>query len=688
MARRQKPYWAWTGAEWCFSAHINSSLFQESPRFPSDCRQHFVAAGYLLCGFRQFHQLGAFRQTSFINKVFDATTLEAVAEPILTTLLQWGYKPTQLQLHLPRALAVVLLFNRSPFLEEITDSILESLYYREWLPAHLRNPIRLISRVLVEQGIIQNAIKPDSSVDQRYGERGNTGGIADEWLTWCQKWRATATLAPRSRVAVYHNLLKAGHWLARDHPEITHPQQWTRELAAEYVAAVDRMTVGEFGPGGNIHPSRIGKPLTPRTKGHHLSAMRTFFRDCHNWGWITPRFDPRRSLATPRAIQALIAPNPRVISDDVWAKLLWAGLNLTEDDLPDVTFSEGATLPRQRSSWYPLEMMKALVLVWLFSGLRADEICRLRVGCVRWQYKNENVPEKDTTPKDAICLLDVPTHKTGTAYTKPVDRILGEAIQVWEQVRPCQPPVVDVKTSEVIHYLFFYRGRKVGRGYINQTIIPMLCRKAGVPREDVRGPITSHRARSTIASQLFNAKEPLSLFELQEWLGHRSPTSTQHYARITPTKLSKAYQDAGYFERNTRTISVLLDQEAVKSGAAALGEPWRFYDLGHGYCTYDFFDQCPHRMACAKCAFYCPKDSSRAQLLEAKSNLQHLLQEIPLTDDEQAAVEDGLTAIAKLSEQLLDVPTPAGPTPRQLAAEKGLIIPLLPAAREGTAGKG
>jgi hypothetical protein len=56
--------------------------------------------------------------------------------------------------------------------------------------------------------------------------------------------------------------------------------------------------------------------------------------------------------------------------------------------------------------------------------------------------------------------------------------------------------------------------------------------------------------------------------------------------------------------------------------------------------------------------------------------------------DEQAAVEDGLTAIAKLSEQLLDVPTPAGPTPRQLAAEKGLIIPLLPAAREGNAGKG
>ena len=56
-----------------------------------------------------------------------------------------------------------------------------------------------------------------------------------------------------------------------------------------------------------------------------------------------------------------------------------------------------------------------------------------------------------------------------------------------------------------------------------------------VPREDARGRITSHRARSTIATQLFNAKQPLSLFELQAWLGHSSPHSTQHYARISPT---------------------------------------------------------------------------------------------------------------------------------------------------------
>jgi len=78
--------------------------------------------------------------------------------------------------------------------------------------------------------------------------------------------------------------------------------------------------------------------------------------------------------------------------------------------------------------------------------------------------------------------------------------------------------------------------------------------------DDARGRITSHRARATIASQLYNAKEPLSLFELQEWLGHSFPESTRHYTKITPTKLAKSYQDAGYFARNLRAVEVLIDR--------------------------------------------------------------------------------------------------------------------------------
>jgi hypothetical protein len=75
-------------------------------------------------------------------------------------------------------------------------------------------------------------------------------------------------------------------------------------------------------------------------------------------------------------------------------------------------------------------------------------------------------------------------------------------------------------------------------------------------------------------------------------------------------------------------------------------------------------------MACAGCGFYIPKGSSKAQIIEAKGNLERMLQEIPLTEDEQFAVTEGIEALTKLKEKLADVPAPDGKTPKQLKEEK------------------
>jgi hypothetical protein len=151
-----------------------------------------------------------------------------------------------------------------------------------------------------------------------------------------------------------------------------------------------------------------------------------------------------------------------------------------------------------------------------------------------------------------------------------------------------------------------------------------------------------------------------------EWTASWPPSSLP-MAHGDPTSpgaaLAKAYDDAGYFARNVRTIEVLVDRDALASGAAADGQPWQHYDLGHGFCTYTFFEQCPHRMACARCHFYIPKQASKSQLLQAKSNLQRMLVSIPLTDDKQAAIEDAQAALDDLLQRLTDVPTPAGPDP-------------------------
>jgi hypothetical protein len=51
-----------------------------------------------------------------------------------------------------------------------------------------------------------------------------------------------------------------------------------------------------------------------------------------------------------------------------------------------------------------------------------------------------------------------------------------------------------------------------------------------------------------------------------------------------------------------------------------------------------------------------------------------MLAQIPLTDDEQAAVEDGAAAVNRLLYRLRDTPTSSGPTPRELAAT-GSFVP-------------
>jgi len=61
----------------------------------------------------------------------------------------------------------------------------------------------------------------------------------------------------------------------------------------------------------------------------------------------------------------------------------------------------------------------------------------------------------------------------------------------------------------------------------------------------------------------------MSLYELQEWLGHSSVATTQYYAKITPTRLLKSYSEAGYFHRILRSIEVLIDRDVVQTGAAA-----------------------------------------------------------------------------------------------------------------------
>ncbi|WP_411130391.1 tyrosine-type recombinase/integrase [Streptomyces sp. x-19] len=662
-----RTYWGWTTQEWArLLGRTQAEFRQHVPAWAGDeVRPYLAAHAYLLGSFNEFHQLGSFQRLTLSWRIFGRDRVTGEFARIRTVLGAWGYQLGEDDdTLLPSVACQLFLLNRSPHLEDLDTALFDRVRRDRLLEGARLNTLHALQRAVAELGFCD----PPLQSTGRHSARA-TGG-AKVWEQWADRWHDTSTLTPRVRGSIRSTLLRVGRWIAAEQPDAADPTDWTQQTCATWIAALDRMKVGDYTQRTVGLKDRLGKPLEAPTKAGQITALRTFFRECQQWEWLSRRFNPLRALAIPRSITALLGPDPRVIADEVWAKLLWAGLNLDPADLPQT----------RSGHFYPFELVRAVTLTWLLSGQRSNEIARLRLGCIRWQHEGAPIAgdSQQVLARDAVCLLDVPTHKTGTAFTKPVDPILGQAIDAWQAVRPDQPKFTDRRTGEHVELLFAVRARRVSTSYINNTVIPMLCRKARVPDADVRGNITSHRARSTIASQLYNAKEPMTLFELQAWLGHRSPQSTQYYAKITPNTLSKAYSEAGYFERNVRTIEVLVDRDAVTSGAATTGEPWQHYDLGHGYCTYTFFEQCQHRMACARCDFYTPKGSTKTQLLEAKGNLQKMAISIPLTEDEQAAVTDGQSALDRLLDRLADTPTPAGPTPRQLdIPTNATLLPIL-----------
>ena len=635
MRDSQVVFWAWKEEAW-------TSLYKrcKEARTAANTLQHVLAMAALLCDVDlpklRNQERRILRRLSLAIKIFGREAVDRSIGRVQAELKRLGYTG-YFHLEVRNALCELFLVNRSAELATLTAASLEDLRTQECAYT-LKQATFMLSHAFVSLGIMPSPLRPYAAPSDGR-RRVETGSISPEWLSWCKRWYEISTLRPSTRRSTNYRLLIAGRWLKTMHPEVSRPDQWTRQLAAEYVAASGLLRVGQYvDDRRRNYPDRL---LSVSSRLGLIGALRCFFTDLLLWELVPYRFDPKQTFRFPRSLVLLRSPNPRIIAEDVWAKLLWAGLNLEHSDLPRSKNSLGeATVPR-----YPVAMMRALAIVWLFAGLRKDEIARLRIGCVRRQTRGDEKHAKDGV---SVCLLDVPANKTSGGYTKPVHGAVREAIEVWQQLRPAMRAVTDEKTGEVFQVLFGYRGRSMGSAILNHSVIPMLCRKAGVPGSDVRGPITSHRARSTIATQLYNAKEPMSLLALKEWLGHRCLASTQWYATVAPDKLTQAYVDARYFERNVAVVQVLLDRAVIESGAAGRGESYKFVHLGHGYCANPYWAQCQHRMACQRCDFYVPGDSTRAQALEANTHNQRLLEQIPVTETERKALAGDQAALMQL----------------------------------------
>ena len=370
-----QAYWAWTSWDWGRLAGSGSREFLDSQALPTEkaVRPFLVALAYLLAGFTDFQHLGMFNRLHLAQLVFGTEAVDAATGEATAVLDRWGYRSQVRdgEYKLPGVLGQALLINRSPRLADLTTGAFTRLHAHPAAAGRWhQTTLYALQRVVASPGYCDPPVRPG------YNHAPGIEGTDPAWAGWVERWHATSPLTPEVRAIIRTIVAKAGRWLAAEQPGITEPGQWTRETCAAWVAAVDRMAVGDYVQRRDHLHGRAGKPIAPRTKAHILMATRTFFRDCQEWEWFPRRFDPTRALALPRSVGALIGTDPRVIADDVWAKLLHAGLNIEAADLPGTS----------AGSYYPMELIRALTLTWLFSGLRSDEISRLRTGCVRWQH--------------------------------------------------------------------------------------------------------------------------------------------------------------------------------------------------------------------------------------------------------------------------------------------------------------
>ena len=632
VSQLKRPYWYWSDMEW-------SELLNSRPRFS---KPYLAALVYYLKGYQVLKQIDKIKQPAiYASAIFGARIFKYEHIRLTKTLHSLGYIAGHLENFLSPVLGTLMLENGDPRLDTFTEDLL--MRNQTQRPRAIACQIAKVSHGLAALGIISKPLRMRGYVPWK---EKSTDNIDPIWVKWCQRWRDTSTLRPKTRESNYSFILRTGLWLARYKSEIKSPLDWDISTCADFIAAVNCMTVGECAlvSSANRTPPRQGEPIAPNSKRGFLHALRRFFIDFELWGWGKLRFSPRHHLTTPRSISFNAGVNPRVIDDAVWLKLIWSSLNFKKEDLLSTIH-------------YPLEMLKAIAVIWTHTGLRQNEILRLSLGCIHSQEHDIVQDDGSIIKAGTLCYLDVPPSKTFKAFVKPVSAIVKEYIDKWLLIRPeNQAALLDGRTGNKVQYLFQFRGKKVGMTVINNTIIPILCAKAGVPRYDSKGSITSHRGRASVVTALASVPNGMSLIELMQWSGHSSPSSTMHYIRIRPTKLAASFVKA---DQMSHVISVIIDHDiATKKN----NDPYIFYDLGNSYCTNPFWSTCPHRMACIGCDFNLPKDSARAQAVESKNSIRRYLEEVPLTPDEKNIVEGDLDKLQSFIQKLDSIPALDGNT--------------------------
>ncbi len=653
---------------------------------------------YLLCGFDRLYAIGRLDWLPMAYAIFGRELVDTQIQRLggyLEGSQGVGYSSTRNAAdRWQRVVSTVMLSCRSPHFEGLTREHLMALaeHVDNYTSTVIRNRCAL---ALERMGILERRAPQERQPNDLH-RTPEQGDLSPTWYAWCLAWRdlAVGEFAPGILSNYLTHLLAAGRWLAKHHPAIVSPEQWTEELALIYRAALSQETIGQYaGPTAQrILKAKglFGKPLGHRSIQARLIALRRFFSDLQKRPHsvqgeparkIPLHFNAHVSFTVPDATRRAIEDvEPRDIDLAIWRKLASAAARLSEADLP-------------RSHQYPLSLYRAVAVLWITTARRPNELQRLRLDCVRREWDHEMLDE-DGLPLERgedilasetgkpVCYLRIPTNKYGGEFWIWVPHYTADAIDDWKKDRGmANEALYDAKDRAFADLLFCHRGKPLGGQFLNEHLIPLLCRAAGnIPPVDAKGRFTGHRGRSTRITLLRRCG--MDLDDLAEYAGHKNTATIRHYARTDPLQLHRKIAKA---DALSQVIEGLIDVKA-----ASRGHPSVRWLLGYDAAGLPQFrglpahQTCPHRMDCPHCGLFI--GGEKARLLSESEHVQPIWTEIPMTPPQQLLCEGQKEAALRELERLKDVPPPVPPSAAFLSNPLGLGEQRLEElAKEGSA---
>ena len=274
-AELNRSYRAWSVQDWADLIGTGAGELRQSwpGQVGSSARPYLLVYAYLLGGFAAFDRVGRFHRRSLAWRVFGKEPVDDAIAQIRDVLVGWGYH-RRCERDLTALVCHVLLLNRSPLLEDLSAEVLARLRSDPAMGQYFPGDLHGVHRAVAALGLVGTTAAP------AYGDGPDPiTGAPDAWTRWVERWHATSTLAPGTRSIYRVVLAKMGRWLAEQHPQITEPSQWNRQTCAAWVAAVDRMAVGDYSQSLNGKRARPAIPCHPRpsraTCGWHARSSAT-----------------------------------------------------------------------------------------------------------------------------------------------------------------------------------------------------------------------------------------------------------------------------------------------------------------------------------------------------------------------------------------------------------------------------